>query len=112
MSSYFYAIDWPKKWLNSPSSVFIGMCKETNFNGSNSNDPSVFLFCATDSIDLTAYTSTQRLRECIKSNLFGSVKLIAKFKWNLMENNWLKNTQMFSHKFLFWNFYALFILSS
>ena len=54
------------------------MCKETNFNGSNSNDPSVFLFCATESIDLTAYTSTQWLRECIKSSLFGSVKLIAK----------------------------------
>ena len=53
-------------------------CKETNFNGSNSNDPSVFLFCATESIDLAVYTSTQRLRECIKSSLFGSVKLIAK----------------------------------
>ena len=63
------------------SPVFLlvsNMCKETNFNGSNSNDPSVFLFCATESIDLTAYTSTQRLIECIKSSLFGPVKLIAK----------------------------------
>ena len=65
--------------LASPVFLLVrNMCNETNFNGSNSNDPSVFLFCATESIDLTGYTSTQRLRECIKSSLFGSVKLIAK----------------------------------